>query len=376
MKNTDIIIIGAGVIGLAIASELSKKYKSIILLEKLDSFGRETSSRNSEVIHGGMYYPAGTLKAKMCVLGRPLLYELCEKVKIPYKKIGKLIVAVENEEIPELDKLFAQGKNNGVSGLHIVEQPELKEMEPNITGILALYSAETGIVDSHRLMQYFFDTVKDNGVTVAFNSEVIAIDKAKNGYSLQVNNNNENIELLSDFVINCAGLDSDKVAQIAGIDIRKNKYELHYCKGQYFRVNGTKVGLIKRLIYPVPKPKNGGLGIHATLDLAGGLRLGPDDQYLNNRVKDYLVDGSQKADFYASAKKFMPFFKENDLSADTSGIRPKLMDIKKGFRDFIIKEESENELERFINLIGIESPGLTSCMAISKYIGELVGRYL
>lgn len=374
MENTDIIIIGAGVIGLAIAAELSKKHKNIILLEKLDSFGRETSSRNSEVIHGGMYYPSGTLKAKMCVEGRPLLYELCEKAKIPYRKTGKLIVATENEEISALDNLFAQGKSNGVSGLRIVEQPELKVMEPNIAGILALYSAETGIVDSHRLMQYFLDTAKDNAVTVAFNSDVIAIDKAKDGYRIQVNNNNENIELQANFVINCAGLDSDSIAQIAGLDIKRNNYELHYCKGQYFRVSGNKSGLIKRLVYPVPKPKSGGLGIHATLDLAQGLRLGPDDQYLNNRIKDYLVDESKKADFYASAKKFMPFLNQDSLSPDTSGIRPKLMDVNKGFRDFIIKEESENGLERFINLIGIESPGLTSCISISKYIGELFGK--
>lgn len=372
MVNTNITIIGAGVIGLAIAAELSKKYKNIILLEKLDSFGRETSSRNSEVIHGGMYYPSGTFKAKMCVSGRPLLYELCEKAKIPFKKIGKLIVATESEEISALEKLLAQGKANEVSGLRIVEQHELKEMEPNIAGILALYSAETGIVDSHCLMQYFLDVAKGNGVTVAFNCEVIAIDRAKDGYKIRVKNNNENIELQSDFVINCAGLDSDKIARIAGIDIKKNNYELHYCKGQYFRVSGNKSGLIKRLVYPVPKPKSGGLGIHATLDLAEGLRLGPDDKYLDHRLKDYSVDTSKKTDFYASAKKFMPFLNEDSLFPDTSGIRPKLRDVNRGFRDFIIKEESENGLGKFINLIGIESPGLTSCLAISKYIKDLI----
>ncbi len=374
MKNTDIIIIGAGVIGLAIASELSKKYKNLIVLEKLESFGRETSSRNSEVIHGGMYYPTGTLKAKMCVRGRQLLYELCEKAKIPYRKTGKLIVATENEEISALDKLLDQGKANGVSGLRIIEQQELKKLEPNISGILALYSSETGIIDSHRLMQYFLDGAKDNGATIAFNSEVIAIDKSQDGYNVRVNNNNESIELQSNFVINCAGLDSDSIAQIAGIDIKKNCYELHYCKGQYFRVSGNKSGLIKRLVYPVPKPKSGGLGIHATLDLGGGLRLGPDDQYSDNRIKDYFVDNSKKTDFYVSAKKFMPFLKEGALTEDMAGIRPKLKDPNKGFRDFIIKEESENGLERFINLIGIESPGLTSCISISKYIGELFGR--
>ncbi len=374
MKNANITIIGAGVIGLAVASELSQKYKNIIVLEKLDSFGRETSSRNSEVIHGGMYYPAGTLKAKMCVEGRPLLYGLCEKAKIPFKKIGKLIVAVEDGEIPELEKIFTQGKSNGVEGLRIIDERQLKEIEPFVSGTGALYSEETGIVDSHRLMQYFLDAAKGNGATVAFNSEVIAIDKVKNFYKITVNNNNENIELQPDVVINCAGLDSDKIAQFAGINIEKNNYQLHYCKGQYFRVNGNAGGLIKRLVYPVPKPKSGGLGIHATLDLSGGLRLGPDDQYLNNRIKDYIVDDSKKNDFYVSAKKFMPFLNVGSLSADTAGIRPKLMEPNKAFRDFIIKEEAANGLERFVNLIGIESPGLTSCVAISKYVGDLVER--
>lgn len=372
MDNVDIIIIGAGVVGLSIASELSEKYKNVIVLEKYDRFGLETSSRNSEVIHGGMYYPVGTLKANFCVEGRNLLYELCRKKNIPHKKIGKLIVATEREEVSVLEKLFDQGIKNGVSGLKIIDKKEISDLEPNIAGIAALHSPETGIVDSHYLMQYFADNVNINGSIIAYNSEVIAIEKVNGKYKVSVKNGNEIMSLEASIFINSAGLDSDTIAQMVGLDTKKNKYELHYCKGQYFRANGNKIGLIKRLVYPVPKPKSAGLGIHATLDLSGGLRLGPDEEYLNNRVKDYSVDNSKKTAFCDSAKKFMPFIQECDILPDTAGIRPKLMDADKNFCDFIIKEESEYGFERFINLIGIESPGLTACLSISRNIQDIV----
>lgn len=372
MDEIDILIIGAGVIGLAVARELAQKYRSIVVTERNKSFGQETSSRNSEVIHGGMYYPTDTLKAKLCVEGRHLLYELCQKQGIFHKKIGKLIVATEKEEVSSLDALFDQGKSNGVEDLRIINQKELNNLESNVTGICALYSPETCIIDSHKLMQYFLDTAKKNDVMIVFNSEVIAIEKISVGYKVSLKNGTEITEIKAQIVINSAGLDSDTVAQMAGMDIKKCNYQLHYCKGQYFRVNSNKSRLIQRLVYPVPKPKSGGLGIHATLDLAGSLRLGPDDEYLKSRNKDYSVNSVKVSDFYSSAKKFMPFLEENDLSADTAGIRPKLQESEGEFRDFVIKEESENNLPGFVNLIGIESPGLTASMAIAKYANKLV----
>jgi L-2-hydroxyglutarate oxidase LhgO len=371
MEEVKVIIIGAGVIGLAIARQLSLNTKNLVVLEKNKSFGQETSSRNSEVIHAGMYYPTGTQKAKMCVEGRHLLYELCKKNNIPHKKIGKIIVATEKEEIPALEALFELGKKNGVEDLQIIEQKTLKEMEPNVVGIAALYSHQTGIVDSHKLMQYFYDTAKDNGAIVVFNSEVTAIEKIKDGYLITINNNGDTDCLKTRAVINCAGLDSDNIADMAGIDIKKNKYQLYYCKGQYFRVNASKAKQINRLVYPVPKPKSAGLGIHATLDLSGGMRLGPDDEYLKDRNKDYTVNNSRLGDFYSSAKKFMPFIDKDDLSVDISGIRPKLQEPGGPFRDFAIQEESEKGFPNFINLIGIESPGLTASCSIANYVSGL-----
>ncbi|MBU0606126.1 MAG: NAD(P)/FAD-dependent oxidoreductase [Candidatus Omnitrophica bacterium] len=371
MYKTDILIIGAGVIGLAVAEELSALSKSIIVVEKNESFGRETSSRNSEVIHGGIYYPHDSLKTRMCVKGRELLYEFCEKNNIAHKKTGKLIVATEKEEIGAIESLFSNACKNGVPGLKIMDREEIKKMEPDIFGITALHSPETGIVDSHSLMQRLIGKAKANGVTMAYNSEVMAIEKDKDIYNVKVRDANETTTLAARVVINCAGLDSDTIAEMVGIDIRECKYELQYCKGQYFRVNQRKAGRVKRLIYPVPHPKAGGLGIHATPDLGGGLRLGPDHEYLKNRIKDYSVDESRKKEFCASVKRFMPSIEEGDIFTDTAGIRPKLRDYGSDFSDFIIKEETASGFPGLINLIGIESPGLTASLAIAEHVRQI-----
>jgi len=374
MEEFDIVIIGAGAVGLAIASELSSSTvnRSILVLEKARTFGQETSSRNSEVIHGGMYYPSGTLKACLCIKGRRLLYEICRKQNIPCNKIGKLIIATEKEELTDLEKIRIQGESSGVEGLRLLSDSELKKMEPNLFGKAALFSEETGIVDSHRLMEYFVYSAQRRGVMVAYNSIAGNISKTDRGYKIMVKNNKETLEINSSVVINCAGLDSDEVAKSAGISLKEYKYELHYCKGQYFRVGSIKAKLLNSLAYPVPKPRSGGLGVHATLDLNGGLRLGPDERYLNNRIKDYSVDESKKHDFYLSVIKFMPFINEKDLCVDTAGIRPKLQEEAGEFRDFVIREESDKGLPGFINLIGIESPGLTASMAIGKYVKGLL----
>lgn len=297
MEKTDILIIGAGVIGLAVGRELSFEKKDIVIVDKNKSFGQETSSRNSEVVHGGMYYPAGTLKAKLCIEGRRLLYQLCAEQNVPHKKIGKFIVACDKDEVIMLEELLEQGKINGVEGLEFMTQAQIKKLEPGISGIAALYSQETGIIDSHRLMDYLLTAAKENGVSVVYNAEVIAIEKNRGGYIVTMKNAGENVEVKVLTVINCAGLDSDAVASMVGIDILKEKYNLYYCKGQYFRVAANKCKHINHLIYPVPRPKSGGLGIHVTPDLAGSLRLGPDDNYLSNRIKDYSVEENKKNDF-------------------------------------------------------------------------------
>jgi L-2-hydroxyglutarate oxidase LhgO len=249
---------------------------------------------------------------------------------------------------------------------------QIKKLEPEVSGIAALYSQETGIIDSHRLMDYLLTASEENGVSVVYEAEVVAIKKDNDGYRVTIKNAGEDVEIKALTLINCAGLDSDAIAGMIGIDIFKEKYNLHYCKGQYFRVTPKKSKFINHLVYPVPRPKSAGLGIHVTPDLAGSIRLGPDDNYLNNRVKDYSVDDNRKNDFYQSAVKFLPFLEEADLVPDLSGIRPKLQPKEGEFRDFIIRDEVDRGLAGFINLIGIESPGLTASLAISEKVCRIV----
>jgi len=375
VEKFDCIIVGAGVVGLAVAKDLAIDGHSVLLIERNDSFGKETSSRNSEVIHGGMYYPTGSLKATLCVEGRRLLYDFCSSYKIPFKKTGKIIVATDREEIPALEKLFQLGSANGVEGLRLIAKEGIKSLEPHVSGAAALYSPETGIIDSHRLMSSLVASAKENGAMVAYNSEFLRATKERNSYKITIKNGADELSLMARIVINSAGLDSDIVAQNAGFDIDKCHYRLHYCKGQYFRLSSAKARSLKMLVYPVPKPASGGLGVHTTVDLAGGVRLGPDDEYLKLRIQDYSVNSLCRLNFYDSARKFIPFISEEDLSVDTAGIRPKLQEPGGDFRDFVISDEFEKGFPGFINLIGIESPGLTASLAISRYVRNRVLKY-
>lgn len=369
MDEVEITIIGAGVIGLSIAAELSRNGSSVLVVEKNASFGLETSSRNSEVIHAGIYYPKNSLKAKLCLEGNVLLYELCTKKNIPHRKIGKLIVAVENKEVDELERLFENAKDNGVREISMLNSQEIKEIEPEVRAVAAIYSRSTGIIDSHRLMEYFLFSSRQAATIFSFNTKVINIKKDNGKYRIKViDASGLPFSFLTRVVVNCAGLNSDDIAEMAGIDIQKQQYMLKYSKGQYFRVGNNKSRFIKRLAYPVPGLKASGLGIHATLDMSGGLRLGPDDKYILRENADYNINLEDRSNFFRSAERFLPFLDLNDLSPDTCGIRPKLLGENDGFKDFVIKDESGLGLPGFINLIGIESPGLTASVAIAKMV--------
>lgn len=373
MEKIDVVVIGAGVVGLAVAAALSRRAKSLYVLERHASFGQETSSRNSEVIHAGIYYTPNSLKAKTCVEGNQLLYKTCAKNKIPYQRCGKLIVANSKDEEIILNRLLKNGHSNGVSGLEILSSEKIKKLEPHINAIAALYSESTGIIDSHSLMEYCVEKIRENGADVVYNSEVIAIEKSNSGYKLTIQEKSgDKFSIEASVVINSAGLESDTIAAKAGIDIKKEKYDLKYCKGQYFRVVSQKAKLISHLVYPVPKSQSAGLGIHVTPDLAGGLRLGPDDKYIARENIDYNVDINDKEKFWISAKSFLPFLERGDLMPDTAGIRPKLQGEAEPERDFVIKEEANLGFPGFVNLIGIESPGLTAALSIAKHAEDLV----
>ena len=370
--EVDVIIIGAGVVGLAIAAELSRADKTVFVFEKNRTFGLETSSHNSEVIHAGMYYPENSLKAKLCVNGNSLLYELCDKFNINHKKLGKLIVAADDAETKEVERLYYQGLKNGVSGLQMLAREEIQRLEPNVKAVAALLSPSTGVVDSYNLLRCYYGRAKENAVEFIFNTAVIGIDRNTGSFNVSIHDSEGISSVTANVVINAAGLFSDKVAQLAGIDLEKAGYKLHYCKGEYFSLN-PKVGCsVHRLVYPVPE--QAGVGVHVTLSIDGSMRLGPDTKYVD--MIDYAVDESAGEEFYQAVRRYLPSVELDDLVPDFAGVRPKLQGPGEGFRDYVIRDETEKGLPGLINLIGIESPGLTASPAIAKYVAEIIAEIL
>ena len=371
MMDADITIIGAGVVGLAIAENVSKTHNNVFLIEKHTSFGQETSSRNSEVIHAGIYYTKDSLKARLCVEGKWMIYDYCKKYDIPYNNCGKLIVATSEEEISVIEGIRLTALKNGVEDLSFLEREQISELEPNIFALKALFSPSTGIVDSHSLMKQYETNSYNNGCQIVYGSEVTGISQIENGYKIDLfEADKKNYSFTTRIIINSAGLTSDKVSEMVGIS--DDSLKIHFCKGEYFRINPPKNRLINRLIYPVPHQKMEGIGIHVTIDIGGGVKLGPDVKYLESNIYDYKVTASKQEAFYKSAKKFLPFLEFDDIAPEMAGIRPKIQKPGEPLRDFYIMEETIRGYPGFINLIGMESPGLTSSIAIAKYVNGLI----
>jgi L-2-hydroxyglutarate oxidase LhgO len=372
--DADIIIIGAGVVGLAIAEKVSDVNKNVFVIEKHLTFGQETSSRNSEVIHAGIYYTRESLKAKLCVKGKWLLYDYCSKYDVPFKNCGKLIVATTEEEIKIIEGIRRTAINNGVDDLTVLGREEISKLEPNIFALEAIFSPSTGIVDSHALMKQYETNSINKGCQIVYGSEVTGIRQIKNGYEITLlDTDKKNYSFTTRTVINSAGLTADKVAEMAGITDENLK--IMFCKGEYFRINPPKNRLINRLVYPVPHQNMEGIGIHVTIDMGGGVKLGPDVKYLESNIYDYKLTASKQEAFFQSARKFLPFLELNDLSPEMAGIRPKIQRPGEPLRDFYIMEESKRGYPGFINLIGMESPGLTSSLAIANYVDGLMNEY-
>ncbi len=370
MDKFDITIVGAGVVGLSIAAELADEKRSLLVLEKNSKFGQETSSRNSEVIHAGIYYPEGSLKAKFCVEGKELLYKICRDCNIPHKNCGKLIIAVKEDEIKSLEGLKVKAEKNGVTDLTFLERKDIKKVEPHINAVCGLYSPSTGIIDSHSLMVYLLNKAQARGVVFSFSTPLTGLSRNKDGWICEIlDTDGKKFTFFSRIIINSAGLFSDHIAGMAGI----NDYKLYMCKGEYFSVINGKDKLVKSLVYPSPAHDMVSLGIHTVVDLGGGLKLGPNAFYTD--MPDYNVDKDHRDDFYDSCKPFLPFLEKEDLVPDMAGIRPKLQGPGETVKDFIIKAE-KGDFEGLINLIGIESPGLTSSPAIARYVVKLLEEFL
>ena len=369
MPDTEIAVIGAGVVGLAVAARLAAEHPGLILLERNPRHGMETSSRNSQVIHAGLYYPAGSLKARLCVEGRERVYDLCRRHDIPHAKLGKIITAAAPEEVPALDAIEATARGNGVA-LRRLSATEARALEPNIRTAGALLSPESGIVDAHGLMDVLLARALAGGAVLQPRTSVAGIERLSDGYRISVEGASGTESFTAERVVNAAGLEADTIAALAGIDVDAAGYRQHPCKGSYFSAAPRCAKLVSRLVYPVPARES--LGVHVVLDTGGRMRFGPDAEFLPDRRYDYRVDPSRRAAFAAAARRLLPDIRDEDLEPDISGIRPKLQVRGGPFRDFVVAEESARGLPGFYDLVGIESPGLTAAPAIAEEVARLI----
>lgn len=371
--RVDATVIGGGVVGLATAMRLARTGMSVALLERHQSFGREASSRNSEVIHAGMYYPTGSLKARLCVAGNRSLYAWCAAHGVETQRLGKFIVATAPAEVPVLEGILERGRANGVEGLRWAAAGELAAAEPAVRAEAALFSRDTGIVDSHALMASFAAEAAEHQVMLAWGHAFAGAVRRPEGYRITYSEPAGGCATLeSARVVNAAGLSADEIAAAMGLDLDVLGYRLRYVKGCYFRLSSRWRGRLRHLVYPVPYAGLAGLGSHITLDLAGGVRVGPDVEFLAERSQDYTVSPARAAEFVGAVRRYLPELTLDDLSPDQAGIRCRRAVGDGAPQDFIIAEESGNELSGWVNLIGIESPGLTSALEIADRVEELL----
>ncbi|HET6899413.1 MAG TPA: NAD(P)/FAD-dependent oxidoreductase [Vicinamibacteria bacterium] len=368
MADTGVAVIGAGVVGLAVAARLAPK-NEVVILERRARHGQETSSRNSEVIHGGMYYPTGSLKARLCVDGNRRLYDLCAAHGVPHARVGKIITAVKSEELPKLDELLARGLANGVEMSWLTAE-EARALEPHVPSVGALLSPNTGIVSAHALMDCLLHLAREAGALLQPRAEVTGLARANGEWHLTVREGDEEGTLTAERVVNAAGLEADTIAGLAGIDVEAAGYRQHYWKGSYFSVRPSKAAIVSRLVYPLPG--HVGLGVHAVVGLEGRLRFGPDAEHLPDRALDYSVDESKRAAFASAVRRLVPELADEDLDPDMAGIRAKLQGPGEGARDFVIAEETSRDRPGLVSLIGIDSPGLTSALSIAEEVARLI----
>lgn len=355
----DALVIGGGVIGLAIARRFSQDGLKIALFEANSTIGQETSFRNSAVIHAGIYYPRHSLKAELCVEGKRLLEDYCKQQNIPYQAIGKLIVAATPEQVPELEKMMVQATQNGITNLQILSQKELTAREPAVKGVAALYSPGTGIIDGQKLLKSLLQELPNHAVFT--NTKVIQCQVASKNFAIR----SESQQLYTGkILINAAGLGAVAISEkMEGLSPNYIP-PLYYAKGNYFKYG--KPSPFKHLIYPLPE--KAGLGIHATLDLKGNLRFGPDVEWVENI--DYQTNRNRKSGFLMAISQYFPKIESDDLTPDDphTGIRPKILPPQKQPQDFLISTFTDHGIKGLVNLFGIESPGLTSALAIADYV--------
>lgn len=369
--SINVAVIGAGVVGLACAAVIARRGRTVVVLERHSGRGRETSSRNSGVIHAGLYYPPGSLKSALCIRGRELLYARCEARGLPHRRTGKLIVAVDAAEVPALAAIQARAEACGAGRLTALDAADVRKLEPNVRAAAGLLSPASGIVDVHALMESYWAEAERNGASLSLFTRVAALERRGSQWEIDtISTAGDRFCISAERVVNAAGLWSDQVAELAGLDVDALGYRQRYCKGDYFsiRTSSSSQALTSRLVYPVPR--GAGLGIHVTMDLGGRFTLGPDAEYID--APRFDVDPRKAALFGAAARRYMPGITDESLAPDRSGVRPKLAGPGEAFRDFVIEEASAHGAPGLVNLLGIESPGLTASEAIGERVADLV----
>lgn len=370
MDRVDCVVIGAGVIGLAVAREMALQGRETILLERESTFGTISSARNSEVIHAGIYYPKDSLKAKLCVEGNRMLYEYCRTHHVATQPYGKLIVASDDSQLDDLQAILYKAQQNNVPEIKMITGEQAKSMEPELQCSAAVLSASTGIVDSHGFMLSLLGGFEDAGGMIAYQSPLISAkligSKAQDGFELEIGGA-DGMKIQTKLLINCAGMSAPAIAKkIEGL-AQEQIPKAYFAKGNYFSLSGKSP--FKHLIYPIPEP--GGLGVHLTLDMGGQAKFGPDVEWLEiddeNQI-DYTVNPKRGDGFYAAVRKYWPGLKDNALQPDYSGVRAKIVPPNTPAGDFCFNTPKDHGLEGLFNLYGFESPGLTSSLAIAKYL--------
>lgn len=361
MEQVETVIIGAGVVGLAVARALAQRGAGVVLLEAESHFGEHLSSRNSEVIHGGLYYPPGSLKAQSCLRGNALLYEYCAARDIGHRRCGKLIVAGD-QRLDDLQQLHDNARAAGARGLTFKDRAWLAREEPWLRGHQALHSAHSGIVDSHGLMASLAREAEDHGALLCFRHQVRAIHCEPHRFTLRIANPGGEFELRAVRLINAAGLGAVALVEKMEDFPRSQRPAQRFAKGNYFRLSGASPS--QRLIYPLPEDH--GLGVHLTVDLAGQARFGPDVEWVD--TPDYRVDENRQETFASAIRRYWPALPANKLRPDYAGVRPKLIMDDQPFTDFLIQDQHHHGIQGLINLLGIESPGLTAALALAESI--------
>jgi L-2-hydroxyglutarate oxidase LhgO len=365
VDEVEAVVVGAGVIGLAIARALALAGHEVIVLEKAYTIGFETSSRNSEVIHGGLYYPKDSLKAVACVQGRARLYDYCRDHGVPHAQLGKLIVATEEAELPGVEKIEAAARANGVTNLEWLTASEAQRLEPALRCVAALVSPSTGIIDSHALMLAYQGDAEAAGAFVVFRAPVLSGQVVNDGFELSVGGD-EPTTIRCRILVNAAGLYAPALARsVEGIPAESIP-TAYFCRGVYFTLSGKTP--FRHLIYPVPVP--GGLGVHITLDLAGQARFGPDVEWID--TVDYAVDPRRGDSFYDAVRRYWPGLRDGALQPGYAGIRPKISSPTEAAADFVVQGPEIHGVPGLVNLYGIESPGLTASLPLAdEAMGKL-----